>query len=231
MSSTPTRALPEAVLFDMDGTLIDSEGLWGDAEAEVVAGLGGVWTEDDHHRNVGGAAESVGRYIADLTGAQATPREIIALLQEAFGRRLAEGADPRPGAEELVAAVAAAPVRSALVTSTERLLIEPAIGAIGLGSFDLSVGGDEVEANKPDPAPYLKAARLLGVDPARCVAVEDSVVGVASALAAGCATIAVPMMVPIEPAEGLTVVDSLEEVGLDRLSEIAERHAARSAGV
>ncbi|MDA2804887.1 HAD family hydrolase [Nocardiopsis suaedae] len=231
MSSTPTRVLPDAVLFDMDGTLIDSEGLWGEAEAEVVAELGGVWTEEDHRRNVGGAAEKVGRYVADLPGVRAEPREVIARMQAAFGRRLAEGADPRPGAKELVAAVAASPVRSALVTSTERHLISSAIGAIGLESFDLSVGGDEVEANKPHPEPYLKAARLLGADPARCVAVEDSAVGVASALAAGCATVAVPMMVPIEPAEGLTVVDTLEGVDLEWLADLVGRHTARSAGV
>src|SRR5690606_1511069 len=83
----------------------------------------------------------------------------------------------------------------------------------GLENFDLSVAGDEVERNKPDPCPYLKAARLLGVDPARCVAFEDSPTGVASALAAGCLTVAVPMMVPLEPADGLILLDTLDGVG------------------
>jgi len=227
MNPARSAPLPEAVLFDMDGTLVDSEGMWAEAEAEVVAGLGGVWGEEDHRRNVGGAAEQVGRYIAELTGSELSPREIISRMQEAFGRRLAEGAPARPGAKELVTAVAAAGVPSALVTSTERMLVETAIGAIGLENFDLSVAGDEVERNKPDPCPYLKAARLLGVDPARCVAFEDSPTGVASALAAGCLTVAVPMMVPLEPADGLILLDTLDGVDLDWVRTAAAEHLGR----
>ncbi|MDA8369470.1 MAG: HAD family phosphatase [Nocardiopsaceae bacterium] len=213
MTDTSTGGPLQAVLFDMDGTLIDSEGMWNDAEAETVAELGGVWTAEDHRYNIGGAAEPVARYIIELTGAGVPPAEVTSRLHAAFARRLAEGADTCPGAKDLVALVAGSEVASALVTSTERHLIKMAIGGIGIDNFDVTVAGDEVERNKPDPEPYLKAARLLGVDPQRCVAFEDSAVGVASALAAGCITVAVPGHAGPVRAEGVHVVESL--VGID----------------
>ncbi|MCY9783268.1 HAD family phosphatase [Nocardiopsis sp. EMB25] len=214
----------QAVLLDMDGTLIDSEGLWGESEAELVAELGGVWTEEDHARNVGNAAEPVGRYIIGLTGVDLTPRQVADRLYEKFRVKLEDGAELRPGAKELVAMVSGAGIPVSLVTSTERELIRAAIGGIGLESFDDSVAGDEVSANKPDPAPYLTAAERLGVDPRRCVAVEDSVVGVAAAASAGCATVAVPNHVEIAPREGVVFRESLVGVDLEWLeSLVADR--------
>ncbi|MBV2367003.1 HAD family hydrolase [Streptomonospora nanhaiensis] len=217
---TRTGSPLQAVLFDMDGTLIDSESLWGRAESATVAALGGEWTHEDHRRNIGGASAQVARYILDLTGADAPPEEVAARMQAEFARALDDGAPLRPGAKELVALVAESGLPSALVTSTRRALVERAIGAIGLDSFDLSVAGDEVEANKPDPAPYLTAARLLGVDPAACVAFEDSAVGVASAMAAGCVTVAVPDQVELPPAPGLVVRDSLAGIDLAWLESL-----------
>ncbi|WP_017569611.1 HAD family hydrolase [Nocardiopsis halotolerans] len=215
----------QAVLLDMDGTLIESEHLWCEAEAELVAELGGEWTDEDHRRNVGNAAEPVGRYIIDLTGAHhLTPREVADLLYTRFRVKLAGGAQLRPGAKELVTMLARSEVPVVLVTSTERSLVQAAIGGIGLDNFDDSVAGDEVEANKPHPDPYLRAARRLGVDPGRCVAFEDSVVGVASAADAGCVTVAVPNHVEIPPREGVVFRDSLVGVDLDWLeSLVAQR--------
>ncbi len=219
-SATVGRRL-QAVLLDMDGTLIESEHLWGEAEAELVADLGGEWTADDHQANVGNAAEPVGRYIIERTGADhLTPREVADMLYERFLAKLEGGAQVRPGAKELVAMLAAAGVPVVLVTSTERSLVETAIGGIGLESFVDSIAGDEVEANKPHPDPYLRAARRLGVAPERCVAVEDSVVGVASAADAGCVTIAVPNHVEIPPREGVVFRDSLVGIDLDWLESL-----------
>ncbi|WP_067972650.1 HAD family hydrolase [Nocardiopsis trehalosi] len=220
MTGTAPSTVPQAVLFDMDGTLIDSEGLWNTAEEEVVASLGGVWTEQDHRLNIGGSAEQVARYVIELTGTDLPPAGVTALMQDAFARLLADGAETRPGAKELVALVARSAVPSALVTSTERRLVDRAIGAIGIRQFDVTVAGDEVARNKPHPEPYLKAARLLGVDPTRCVAFEDSTVGVASALAAGCVTVAVPDHAEVPPADGLTVLSSLEGVDLAWLADL-----------
>jgi HAD superfamily hydrolase (TIGR01509 family) len=233
--STVSSELPEtsvaverrlqAVLLDMDGTLIESEHLWGEAEAELTAELGGVWTAEDHEANVGNAAEPVGRYIIERTGADhLTPREVADMLYARFLAKLEGGAELRPGAKELVTMLAEAGIPAVLVTSTERSLVETAIGGIGLESFVDSVAGDEVDANKPHPDPYLRAARRLGVDPRRCVAGEDSVVGVASAADAGCLTIAVPNHVEIAPREGVVFRDSLVGVDLDWLeSLVADR--------
>ncbi|WP_191269158.1 HAD family hydrolase [Nocardiopsis terrae] len=233
--STVSSELPEAgvegerrlqaVLFDMDGTLIESEHLWGEAEAELVAELGGVWTAEDHRVNVGNAAEPVGRYIIELTGADhLTPRQVADMLYARFLAKLEGGAEVRPGAGELVSSLSRAGVPLVLVTSTERALVETAISGIGLDAFVDSVAGDEVDANKPHPDPYLRAARRLGVAPERCVAVEDSVVGVASAADAGCVTVAVPNHVEIPPRAGVVFRDSLVGVDLDWLeSLVADR--------
>lgn len=218
--SAPERRL-QAVLLDMDGTLIESEGLWNEAEADLVAELGGRWTDEDHQSNVGSAAVPVGRYIIELTGAHhLTPREVATMLYARFRTKLAGGAEVRPGAAELVRMLADSEVPVVLVTSTERELIDAALARIGLDLFDDSVAGDEVGANKPHPDPYLTAARRLGVDPSRCVAVEDSAVGVASAADAGCVTVAVPHHVQIPPREGVIVRESLVGVDLDWLESL-----------
>ncbi|GHD20245.1 hydrolase [Nocardiopsis kunsanensis] len=225
LSPHPAGAAPErrlqAVLLDMDGTLIESEGLWNEAEADLVAELGGRWTDEDHQRNVGSAAVPVGRYIIELTGAHhLTPREVATMLYARFRAKLAGGAEARPGAAELVRVLADSEVPVVLVTSTERELIDAALARIGLDLFDDSVAGDEVGANKPHPEPYLTAARRLGVDPSRCVAVEDSAVGVASAADAGCVTVAVPHHVTVPPREGVVVRESLVGVDLDWLESL-----------
>lgn len=223
-SAAETGRRLQAVLLDMDGTLIESEHLWGESESELVAELGGVWTEEDHARNVGNAADPVARYIIDLTGADLSPREVARKLYAKFRSKLEGGARLRPGAKELVRTISEAGVPVALVTSTERELIEAAIGGIGLESFDDSVAGDEVAANKPDPDPYLRAARRLGVDARRCVAFEDSLVGVTAAADAGCVTVAVPDHVVIPPREGVVFRDSLVGVDMEWLeSLVADR--------
>jgi HAD superfamily hydrolase (TIGR01509 family) len=122
----------------------------------------------------------------------------------------------RPGARELLAEVAAAGIAHALVTSSQRAFAAAVLASTGL-RFPVVVTGDDVTAHKPDPQPYLLAARLLGVDPGRCVALEDSPNGVASAAAAGCLVIAVPSLLPIQPAPGRVIVGSLTEVNLKGL--------------
>jgi len=133
-------------------------------------------------------------------------RAPLVATAEEFARD--HGVPIRPGARELLAEVAAAGLPHALVTSSEREFMDAVLARTGL-SFDALVCADDVSVTKPDPEPYLLAAKLLGADPARCVALEDSPNGVASAEAAGCRVIAVPSLVPIEPAPGRTVVRSL----------------------
>ncbi len=213
--------LPQAVLFDMDGTLVDTEPMWVATEAEVAASFGHTWTAEDQRYCLGASATTVAAYIAERTGTRTPQGEIIDMMYAAVARRMAEGPALRPGAKELLAELDALGVPMALVTSTYRSLLGAALGGIGDHYFTVTVAGDEVAHTKPHPEPYLKAARLLGADPRRCVAVEDSPTGAASAQAAGCTVVAVPHAAPVPEAERRYVISSLEEIDAAWLGRVA----------
>jgi HAD superfamily hydrolase (TIGR01509 family) len=126
----------------------------------------------------------------------------------------------RPGAQALLAGVRAAGVPTALVTSTRRILVEVALDTLGRDMFDVVVCGDEVTATKPDPAPYLRAAELLGVPIEACVAIEDSPTGVASAVASGAGVLAVPCDLELPPIDGVVQRDTLLGIDLDYLAAL-----------
>ncbi|POM22235.1 2-deoxyglucose-6-phosphate phosphatase [Actinomadura rubteroloni] len=203
-----------AVLFDMDGLLIDSERLWLEVEFEVVARLGGRWTEEHQHALVGGSLAGAVAYMLELTGADVPAATVGAWLLDGMAERLGAAVPLLPGAKELLAEVRAAGVPAALVSSSHRRLIEPVLDAIGREHFAVTVAGDEVARTKPDPEPYRTAAARLGADPRACVVLEDSPNGLAAAEAAGCATVAVPSLLPVAAAPGRTVVASLRDVDL-----------------
>jgi len=199
-----------AVLFDMDGLLIDSEPLWLAAETDVMARLGGPpWTAQDQQALLGGSLERTVRYLrAKATRPQ--PPGVVAdwLMSGVEDRVRTHGVPLQPGAADLLAAVKAAGLPHALVTSSERSFMDAVLTSTGM-AFDLTVCADDVTHTKPDPEPYLRAAELLGVAPGHCSALEDSPNGVASAEAARCRVFAVPSMVAIPPGPDRTVVRSL----------------------
>ena len=217
----------------MDGTLVDSEKLWDVALYEAAEWLGGTLTEEQRLTLVGSNMNATARYLLEVTGRARTGERIAATGQWIRDRTatLFEGAMPwRPGAREALASVRAAGLASALVTSTERSLTELALNTIGREFFDVTVCGDEVGGrNKPHPEPYLRAARLLGVGPARCVAVEDSRPGAASAAAAGCLALVVPNDVLVEPGPNRVFRDSLTDVDAATLREIFAAERGNSA--
>ena len=202
-----------AVLFDMDGLLIDSEPLWLEAETAVMARLGGDgWTAGDQVQLLGGSLDRTVRYLLGKATRPVPPDVVGEWLMSDIAERVRRGGVPvQPGARELLAEVKAAGLPHALVTSSERRFMDAVLARTGL-RFDALVCAEDVSVTKPDPEPYLLAAKLLGADPARCFALEDSPNGVASAEAAGCQVIAVPSLVPIEPAPGRMVVRSLTEL-------------------
>jgi len=211
---------PAAVLWDMDGTLVDTEPYWFDIEFELVAEFGGTWSVADAHSLVGFDLLDSARELRTRGGVRLEPVEVVERLLDGVIRRVADQVPWRPGAPELLAECVAAGVPCVLVTMSWRRLADAVIAAAPPGSFVTSVTGDEVSNGKPDPEPYLAAAAAVGVDPAACVAIEDSPTGVAAALAAGCATLGVPHVVPVAAAPGLTLVDSLVGIGLADLRRL-----------
>lgn len=212
---TTARPPLQAVLFDMDGTLVDTERLWWEAVEEVAGGLGHVLTAADQPHVLGRPVEHTAAWLAGVTGAPA--EETAVELHRQFADRVRTGVVPRPGARELLRALARERVPTALVTASPRAVADTVLEALGTGHFAVSVTADDTGRTKPAPDPYLAACRALGVDPAACVAVEDTQTGVTSAESAGCAVLAVPSLAPIEPAAGRTVLGSLEGVSPARL--------------
>ena len=218
-----TQAL-RAVLFDMDGLLVDSEPLWFEAERSVMARLGGPWTPADQLALIGGSLAHSVAYMRARAVRPAEPEQIGRWLLDGMADLVAtNGVRLMPGAAGLLAELAAAGIRCALVTSAQRQIMDAVIDSTGL-TFAVTICAEDVRRGKPDPEPYLRAAALLGEAPARCVVLEDSPRGVAAAQAAGCPVIAVPS-VPLPAGLIVAVVPTLCEIDLAAL-----RKAARASG-
>ncbi|WP_091556817.1 HAD family hydrolase [Micromonospora pattaloongensis] len=221
------------MLFDMDGTLVDSERLWDIAMDELAASYGGTLSPSARRSMVGSSMATSMRILHDDLGQPwRDPAAGIAFLERRVAELFVTGLQWRPGAMALLHAVRAAAIPTALVTSTARALVEVALDTLGRDSFDVVVCGDEVTATKPDPAPYLTAARLLSVPIERCVAIEDSPTGVASALAAGAAVLAVPCEVSLTETDGVHLMTTLATADLELLASLlASRDAPAAIGV
>ncbi|HEU0087753.1 MAG TPA: HAD family phosphatase [Pseudonocardiaceae bacterium] len=207
---------PQAIFWDLDGTLVDSEKLWDISLAELARELGGELAPAVRAAMVGSALDRTLDLMFAAMGRHAGPDERDRAgrwLTERTRQLFAAGLPWRPGAWAALRAVREAGIAATLVTSTHRSLTELALRSIGPEHFDVTVCGDEVTHTKPHPDPYLRAAAALGVDPAGCVAVEDSPTGTASAVAAGCTVLVVPSEVPVAAGERRVLRDSL--VGVD----------------
>ncbi|MGW5429108.1 HAD family hydrolase [Streptomyces sp. NPDC004059] len=204
----------QAVLLDMDGTLVDTEGFWWDVEVEVFAMLGHTLDPSWRHVVVGGPMTRSAGFLIEATGADITLAELTVLLNEGFEDRIDRALPLMPGAARLLAELHEQSIPTALVSASHRRIIDRVLSVLGAHHFTLTVAGDEVSRTKPFPDPYLFAAAGLDARPDRCAVVEDTATGVAAAEAAGCRVVAVPSVAPISPAAGRTVVTSLEEVDL-----------------
>ncbi|TMR09590.1 HAD family phosphatase [Nonomuraea turkmeniaca] len=204
----------EAVFFDMDGLLVDSERVWLEIETEVMGRLGARWTPEHQAHLVGGSMERTVGYMLAVSGSSVPGATVRQWMLDGMVTRLSAGVRLMPGASELLDAVRAEGVPLGLVTSSLKEIADAVLKGVGRDRFDIVVTADDVSHTKPDPEPYLTAAALLGVEPVRCVVLEDSPNGVAAATAAGCAVVAVPNLLPVEPAPGRLVVSSLEEVAV-----------------
>jgi HAD superfamily hydrolase (TIGR01509 family) len=216
-ATAPTAARhPAAVLWDMDGTLVDTEPYWLQAETELVHEAGGVWTAEDGLQLVGSGLER-SALILQSRGVDLTVEQVIATLTARVREQIGSAVPWRPGALELLRELRDAGIPTALVTMSRRDMALDIVGALDFDGFDLVVAGDDVQHAKPHPEPYLTAAARLGVDASACVALEDSEPGVASAVAAGARVIALPLHIPIPPSPAYVLRDTM--VGL-RLADL-----------
>jgi HAD superfamily hydrolase (TIGR01509 family) len=200
----------------MDGTLVDTEPYWIDAEYDLAHAHGGTWSTEHALNLVGNDLVSSGRYIREHMGIDLEPADIVEQLLDRVVRRIEEAVPWRPGAVELLVDLRANDVPLALVTMSYLRFVEPVLHALPTDTFTEVITGDAVSQGKPDPEPYLKAALGLGVHAASCLAIEDSNTGARSAVAAGCTVLVVPHHVPVLEGERRIFRSTL--VGLDTAS-------------
>lgn len=205
-----TSPLPAAVLWDMDGTLVDTEPYWMTAETALVERFGGTWSHEQALRLVGLGLEDSAQ-VLQAAGVQLSASEIVDHLTEEVRRQLRElGVPFRAGAQQLLRDLRDAGVPTALVTMSMRRMAQEVVDLIDFDAFDLVIGGDEVERPKPFPDPYLQACERLGVDPGETVALEDSPNGARSAIAAGTVTIGIPNMLALDDVGAYTLWSTLD---------------------
>ena len=205
-------ATPAAVLWDMDGTLVDTEPYWIATEFAMAERHGGTWSTEHALNLVGRALLDSGAYIQRHMGIDRTPDQIVEELLDGVVELVRQEVPWRPGARELLAELRGAGVPCALVTMSWTRFVEPILAHLADDTFASIVTGDRVEHGKPHPEPYLRAAADLGVEPADCLAIEDSDPGATSAAAAGCVVLCVPHHVPVPEGERRVFRESL--VGL-----------------
>jgi HAD superfamily hydrolase (TIGR01509 family) len=203
-----------AILFDMDGTLIDSEPLWLKAEIEVMAEVGCHWDEQDQINCLGGPAERTERYMQERSQNIKPYGYFINRLHEVMRARITNELDLIPNALTLLKECKDAGIKTALVTASSRDLMTIVLKRFPPGTFDVVVSGDDVEKSKPDPAPYLLAAKQLSVDISKCLVLEDSLTGVQSGLSSGAKVIGIPHLVQMSEHPNLRVISSLDEITL-----------------
>ena len=212
---------PEAVLWDMDGTLIDSEPYWVASEHRLAIDYGTSWSEHDALELIGKSLYDSSALLREKFGiTDLSVVEVIDRLTSEVVAELSQKLVWRPGALELLTDLKKAGIKTALVTMSMRRMAQSVVDQIPFHAFDAVVAGDEVVMGKPHPEPYLKAAKLLGVDPTKCISLEDSLIGLASAEAAGTIAVGIPNLLDLPTGPKRVIIKSLTELTAANIGEL-----------
>jgi HAD superfamily hydrolase (TIGR01509 family) len=210
----------------MDGTLVDTEPYWIATEFAMAERYGGSWSHEQALSLVGNDLLESGRVIKESMSLSQTPAEVVEELLDGVVARVEEAVPWRPGAVELLEALREAGVPCGLVTMSYERFVAPIIRHLPAETFRVVVTGEKVSVGKPHPEPYLTAAAALGLDPAACLAIEDSGTGARSAEAAGCSVLVVQNHVPVPDGPLRVFRDTLEGLHLADLGELHEQAQA-----
>jgi HAD superfamily hydrolase (TIGR01509 family) len=208
------HVLPAAVLWDMDGTIIDSEPYWLASESAFAAAHDSHWGHDEGLGVIGMSLYESSKLLKERVGSSLEPQQIIDQITDDVLSQLERAILWRPGARELLQLLKENNVKTALVTGSMHRMAQKVSEQIGFDAFDTIVAGDDVVKGKPHPESYLRAAQILGVDPTNCVAFEDSHTGLSSAEAAGTKAVGIPHIVEIPKADGRILWRTLEGVSM-----------------
>ena len=210
----------EAVFFDMDGLMVDSEPEWFQSEVEVTSPFGYTWLEVDQIACLGGPLSKVGQYMFDKCGRQRSPEYFTQALIDTQVARMRGNTPTMPGAMELVRELQSHGIKTALVSASPRNIVDAVLDNVGHDLFPFSISADDVQNTKPDPEGYLKAASMSGSEITNCLVFEDSLTGMNAAIASGAYLIGVPHLVTIEESERVRVIKSLEQISYTKLIEL-----------
>ena len=213
----------KAVLWDMDGTLVDTEPYWIETEFAIARAHGAEWSQADAMQLVGSDLLVSGRYIKERMRLSYPPEEIVEMLLDGVVDRIHAHVPWRPGAVELLAALRDRDTPCALVTMSYQRFVAPILEQLPAETFNVIVTGDQVNNGKPHPEPYETAAAALGLPPEQCLAIEDSNTGAKSAESAGCTVLVVENHVPVLPGARRVFRPTLAGLSPDDLPDLLPR--------
>jgi HAD superfamily hydrolase (TIGR01509 family) len=211
----------DAVFFDMDGLMVDSEPEWFLSEMEVTKPFGYSWLEEDQIACLGGPLSKVGQYMFDKCGKKESPEYFTQTLIDTQVARMRGKTPTMPGAVELVRELQTHGIKTALVSASPRNIVDAVLDNLGHDLFPFSISADDVKRTKPDPEAYLKAAEMSGSEITNCLIFEDSLTGMKAAVASGAYLIGVPHLVSIEESARVRVIKSLQQLSYSKLQELS----------
>ena len=215
----------DAVFFDMDGLMVDSEPEWFKSETEVTAKFGYDWSEEDQIACLGGPLTRVGKYMHDKCKGAETPEYFTQTLIDTQALKMRGNTPTMPGALELVRELQSQGVKTGLVSASPRNIVDAVLDNLGHDLFPFSISSDDVERTKPNPDCYLKAAVMTDSDIQNCLVFEDSLTGMQAATSSGAYLIAVPHLVSIDESAKVRVISSLEQMSFAKLQNLFNNFA------